>query len=122
MNSLLVNTIKLFTWDLFYSFGSWPLWWYGKGLGSFFAFVVGLYKRLWNNLALPILIKSWFKPMYAQYDWQGRIISFFFRTLLIWWRLFIFLVIGVFYFVLLVLWVALPPIAIIALLAIIFSS
>ncbi len=122
MNSLFINTLKIFTLDLFYSFGSWPLWWYGKGLRNFFVFVVDLYRRLWNNLALPILIKSWFKPMYAQYDWQGRVISFFFRTLLILWRLSIFLAVGVFYFILLVLWVIILPVAVLALLAIIFSS
>jgi hypothetical protein len=53
-----------------------PLWWYTKG-------IVYMLDKLWlsarrqsANFAVGIWIKNLFVPMYGQYDWQGRIISF----------------------------------------------
>ncbi len=122
MFSLFSHTFKLFTWDLFLSLGSWPIWWYSRGLKRFHKFFIKRVKLSWRNRALHILLRSWFKPMYAQYDWQGRIISFFFRTLLIIWRFLMFVVLLLFYLLLYLAWIILPPLSVFVLLKIIMSN
>lgn len=112
MLQLFFHTFKLFTWDLVYNLGYWPIWWYGQGLKEFLSFFRKQIKNAWHNRGLGILIKNWFRPMYAQNDLQGRIISFFFRTLIILWRL-IFFTVGVVILVfLLISWVLIIPLGI----------
>ncbi|MDD5290837.1 MAG: hypothetical protein PHZ04_01855 [Patescibacteria group bacterium] len=56
-----------------------PAWWYGRGLKQV---AIGLKNFLVNkerSLALFVWIKNIFRPMYAQYDWAGILISFFVR-------------------------------------------
>lgn len=56
-----------------------PVWWYSRGLLNL---AVGLKNFLVNKqkaLALFVWIKNIFRPMYAQYDWAGMLISFFMR-------------------------------------------
>lgn len=111
MLQLFFNTFKLFTWDLAANLGYWPIWWYGPGLVDFFHFFTNNIKSAWHRQALDILLKNWFKPMYAQTDWQGRILSFFFRTLIIAWR-FIFFIFWAFVLSLaMILWIMVIPIA-----------
>ena len=57
-----------------------PIWWYTEGLRR-----VSL--GLWNNLqdtnltlSPGLWLKNIFKPMYGQTDFQGRLMSFFMRT------------------------------------------
>jgi len=66
-----------------------PIWWYSFGL-------VEAGKKLgifWLNqeksLGLRVWVKNIFVPMYGQYDWAGRIISFFIRLIQIIFRGFI---------------------------------
>lgn len=56
-----------------------PLWWYTKG-------IVYTTQKLWYSarkqaarVAVGLWVKNLFVPMYGQYDWQGRVISFFVR-------------------------------------------
>ena len=58
-----------------------PVWWYTRGLVQLLG---GLREFLANrekSLALLVWIKNIAKPMYAQTDWQGRLISFFMRLI-----------------------------------------
>jgi len=120
MINVFLHTFKLFTWDLFLSLGYWPIWWYSSGLVDFFKFVGRQLKQSFRNQALDILIRSWFKPMYAQYDWQGRLISFIFRTLMIAWRLAFFLVWAVVLIVLACVWIGVWPLALFMIIKILF--
>ncbi len=61
--------------DIFY----FPVWWYSRGI-----LYVGQQVRLSARrqaafFAVGLWAKNLFVPMYGQYDWQGRIISFFIR-------------------------------------------
>ena len=62
-------------WDILY----FPVWWYGRGLVSLLLGLKNLLSDKQKSLALFIWIKNIFRPMYAQYDWQGWLISFFMR-------------------------------------------
>jgi len=90
--------------DVFY----FPLWWYSKGAKNVFLFCLKHIKEFREYLALGIWIRNIFTPMYGQYDWQGRIISFFMRLVQIIFRIIVFLIWSAIIFLLLILWLALP--------------
>ncbi len=60
-----------------------PVWWYSHGLVLTWRSLFGQWLRLLNRLSLPILLKTMGRPMYGDYTRSGRIISFFFRILLV---------------------------------------
>lgn len=122
MVNLFFHTLKLFTWDIAMSLGYWPVWWYSRGLLEFGQYIKKHIRRAWQGQALGILFKNWFKPMYAQWDWQGRIISFFFRTLMIGWRLLFFTVWLIWLFLLFVVWLIIPLMAFIMIVRLIFFT
>ena len=57
-----------------------PIWWYALGAKHSLLWCFNLLKIGNNNLAPGLWLRNIFVPMYGQYDWQGRIISFFMRT------------------------------------------
>lgn len=61
--------------DIFY----FPLWWYTKGAVHAVRWCTGFFLDGNQNLAPLLWLKNLFVPMFGQYDWQGRIISFFMR-------------------------------------------
>lgn len=98
--SLLVNLIK----DIFY----FPIWWYGKGLKKRWLFVLKKIKTAYKNLALKILLVNLFRPMYGEKDWQGRIISFFARLIMLFWRSLEMIIWSLLFFALLLIWLIAP--------------
>ena len=77
-NSFIFYGLQILTelvWDILY----FPVWWYGRGLVSLLLGLKNLLSDKQKSLALFIWIKNIFRPMYAQYDWQGWLISFFMR-------------------------------------------
>lgn len=57
-----------------------PIWWYSRGLIFIITSLVEFLKNREKSLALFVWIKNIFKPMYAQTDWQGILISIFMRV------------------------------------------
>lgn len=62
--------------DIFY----FPIWWYTKGAIRGLRAVWGLAKDGNARLAPGLWLKNIFVPMFGQYDWQGRMVSFFMRS------------------------------------------
>lgn len=116
MFSVLGYTIKFATWDLLRDILRFPAWWYTDGLQLVWHRIFTWIMQLHHRLGLGIWIKNWFKPMYAQYDWQGRLISFFFRTLTILWKSIQFIIALIVYVVLFLVYVILPSLAVVMLL------
>jgi hypothetical protein len=90
-----------------------PVWWYSKGLlcaGSFFVYMF----NTGNVQFSPWLwLKNIFVPMFGQYDWQGRLMSFFMRGVNVVFRtiaLFVWTIVSA---VLVLLWI-LSPIVVVA--------
>jgi hypothetical protein len=63
--------------DFFY----FPIWWYSFGLFKAGNWCLGMLKDGNDQLAPGIWFRNIFVPMFGQYDWQGRIISFFMRLI-----------------------------------------
>ncbi len=60
-----------------------PLWWYTDGLAKLGAWIVRELKYRWKAYAFAIWIQNMFVPMYGQYDWSGRLVSFIMRIVVL---------------------------------------
>lgn len=85
-----------------------PIWWYTKGAAHALRWCFGLLKQGNASLAPGLWLANLFVPMFGQFDWQGRIVSFLMRLVQIIAR-----AIGLFIWVILCLvlwfcWLALP--------------
>ncbi len=67
-----------------------PFWWYTKGFVRALKGIGRSIAERQQSLALLLWIANLFRPMYGQEDWQGKIISFVFRVLILFWRLLLF--------------------------------
>lgn len=88
--------------------GYFPVWWYSRG-------ALGAARSCYNvflegnaRLAPWLWFKNLLVPMFGQYDWQGRIISFIMRFIQVIFRTFFLLIWAVFSLFLLALWFVLP--------------
>lgn len=63
--------------DIFY----FPIWWYTGGSLRAARYCYALFMHGNLILAPGLWLKNIFVPMYGQYDWQGRIISFVMRVI-----------------------------------------
>lgn len=103
--------------DLFGSIIYFPAWWITRGFSYFINGYLSFLVRMQHRLAVGLWIKNIFTPMYGQYDAAGRIISFFMRSFQILARGAGFLIVAVVASVAIFIWVLLPAIAAVALLA-----
>ncbi len=110
--NLATKSIKFIARDIIFDILAWPIWWYTVG-------AVKALKRMGNviaqgndELALSVWVKNIFTPMFGQYDWQGRIISFFMRLFQIIFRSIVFVLWILVAFIGFVVWLVLPVILI----------
>lgn len=61
--------------DIFY----FPIWWYTKGALHALRWCFNLLRLGNQNLAPGLWLANLFVPMFGQFDWQGRIVSFLMR-------------------------------------------
>ncbi len=85
-----------------------PVWWYTKGLAKLARFCFESVERMAGNLSLGIWMKNMFTPMFGQYDWQGRLISFMMRTVMLVYKFIVFIIWLAIILILFVGWVAAP--------------
>ncbi|MFA5076423.1 MAG: hypothetical protein WC480_03345 [Patescibacteria group bacterium] len=85
-----------------------PVWWYSVGLVKFIKRRLHSIASFEESIGLTVWILNWAKPMYGQYDIAGKIISFIFRTIGIFWKgleLMFYLVLSL---IMLLVWLGLP--------------
>jgi hypothetical protein len=85
-----------------------PLWWYGRGLVNLTKGVMNFIADKEKALALLVWVKNIFRPMYAQYDWQGMLISFFMRLVQIIFRSIVMLLWLIISLAIIIFWIILP--------------
>jgi len=93
-----------FILDLFY----FPLWWFTGGVAHAGRFCFVLWQDGNLYLAPGLWLKNLFVPMFGQYDWQGRIMSFFMRLVNVLGRSLALLVWTFFTLMLFLLWLVFP--------------
>lgn len=91
-NNIAYTTAKYVLIDLIGDILYWPVWWYTRGLVKTGLFCWQSVKNQEEKLGLLIWIKNITTPMFGQYDWEGRLISFFVRLIQIIFRAAILLV------------------------------
>ena len=108
-----INNLPVFTAKVFGEIGRdilyFPLWWYSRGLVYITTSLFKFLQDREKSLALSVWVRNIYKPMYAQTDWQGILISVFMRIVEIIGRSIIMLFWLLVALAVFVLWVALPP-------------
>ncbi|MAG11867.1 MAG: hypothetical protein CMI52_03620 [Parcubacteria group bacterium] len=89
-----------------------PVWWYTRGTVFIYKWLVNTSVSTWKQMGLAVWIKNLFVPMFQQYDWQGRIISFFMRLVQIIGRFIGFVIMFAIYLVIFLAWFILPAFAV----------
>lgn len=119
--SLFIISTKFILKDLLFDFLYWPIWWYTIGLRYVIIFVWNKIIDQENFFGVRIWITNLFVPMFGQYDWQGRIISFFVRLLNIIARILLWFIWILLSSLFIVLWIVLPPLSIFMTIQVLFS-
>ena len=106
--NLAAKTSKYILKELIFDIIYFPVWWYTKGLKKAALFFVNEVLEWMNRLSLKILFMNLLKPMYGDYTRSGRIISFFLRIIVFFYKLVLMVIWLAILFGLLLLWVVLP--------------
>ncbi len=93
-----------------------PIWWYSVGFFRHLKAVFNFWRNQEKALGFSIWLKNLFVPMYGQYDWLGRLISFCVRLVQIIFRGAILLLLALVLAAWLVAWLLLPVFMVLALL------
>ncbi|MFA5024535.1 MAG: hypothetical protein WC523_06310 [Patescibacteria group bacterium] len=92
-----------------------PLWWYSVGFWRLLKSIGRSLQSEEEALGLFIWAKNIFVPMYGQYDWAGRIISFLVRLVQIIVRSLVLLIWSFLVLIVALLWLTLPAFLLFAL-------
>lgn len=106
--TLILRSLRLVFLDILGDFLYFPVWWYSLGFGKMVKKAALSLRERERDLGLGIWVKNLFTPMYSQYDWAGRIISFFMRLAQIIGRTVVLLIWLTFLLLFLAVWLALP--------------
>ena len=112
VNNIFLKAIKVIFLEIIWEIIFFPIWWYNQGLKRVILYVWNSLKNSSRILALPIMFKNLFKPMFGQYDREGRLISFLMRIILTISRVLVFLVLLFLNIFILLIWILLPVVVI----------
>lgn len=79
MQTVVKNELKFVFTDLVGDIVKFPVWWYTTGLKKAAMGCINSVKATQERWNLKVWVKNIFVPMFGEYNWQGRIISFFMR-------------------------------------------
>lgn len=91
-----------------------PVWWYSVGFFRVAKNIWRFFRGREQSLGFSIWLKNIFVPMYGQYDFAGRLISFFIRLIQIIFRGLVLFFWGAICLSLVISWLALPVLLILA--------
>ena len=97
--------------DVFY----FPLWWYTGGVWHSIKWCTQFFLDGNQSLAPFLWLKNLFVPMFGQYDWQGRIISFIMRLVQFFFRSLALMVWFIICVILFCVWLVLPAVVFVGL-------
>ncbi|HTK04500.1 MAG TPA: hypothetical protein VL500_02860 [Candidatus Eisenbacteria bacterium] len=103
-----VLAIKYLAVDIVGSFLYFPVWWYTAGALRTGRFCVRTVRGKAAQFGIAVWLRNLFTPMYGLRDWQGRIISFFMRLLIVTWYSIVLFVLSVLMLLCFLAWLAFP--------------
>jgi hypothetical protein len=74
--NLVTSSVRFLLLDIIGDVLYFPVWWYTKGLTDVATRMGQAFLDFLDELNIGILTKSLLKPMYGDYTWSGRLISF----------------------------------------------
>ncbi len=98
------------------SFFLYPIWWYSTGLSHLTSWIVEGLRYRWRKYALGLWLRHLTLPMYGEYSFIGRVVSFFMRVVVVVGRGIAWGVEAIVYGLLLIIWIVWPALAILGLL------
>lgn len=104
-----ISIIKFLLFDVLLDALYTPVWWYTDGLSGMFRFFARNARYGANVIGIGLWVKSLFKPMYGERTWQGRIVSFVMRLIVLFWDSAIYLILLVMLTFVVFAWIFLPP-------------
>ncbi|MEK7583935.1 MAG: hypothetical protein AAB490_01710 [Patescibacteria group bacterium] len=113
---------KTLFFDIVWDFLYFPIWWYTVGLQHTAVNSMKNINAMAGHLALRLLVLNIFKPMFAQTDRAGRIISFFMRVVILIARAIFFFIYTLLQLVLIIGWIIVPALIVYRLLSIFILS
>ncbi len=116
-SSIILASGKYFLIELVGDILYFPLWWYSVGLRQLIMSLAQQARSSERYLALGLLARSLFLPMFSQYDREGRIISFFMRLAILFGRSIYMLGLLAIDFLLIIVWMGLPVLVVVRLLS-----
>ena len=75
-----IKSLRFLFVDVIADVGYFPFWWYTTGLKKAATRLLNTISQADREVALSVWVKNIFVPMYGQYDWQSRLISFLMRV------------------------------------------
>lgn len=91
-------------WTVLYFF----VWWYSKGFKKTIFYSLQKIENGWKNLALSILLRNFFKPMYGSKGAAAYVLSWATHFLQLIWRLFLMVIWMVIWLIVPFVWIILP--------------
>ena len=88
-----------------------PIWWYSAGIRLAWRRFERQWFSLFDRLGLKYLLLNMGRPMYGDYTRSGKIISFFFRLLLVGWSFILMAIWSVAVLAVFAIWLAAPVLA-----------
>jgi hypothetical protein len=95
---------------------SYPIWWYSTGLTGLVTWIQDGLRYRWRKYALGLWLRHLTTPMYGEYSFLGRVVSFFMRIVVVFGRGVAWLVEAFIYALLFVIWLIWPVAALLGLL------
>ena len=109
-NALLA--VRILAIDAVASILYFPVWWYTAGALRAARYSAGVVAGAARSFGVRVWLKNLFRPMYGQYDFASRIISFFMRLAMIVYYSAVLLVLSAVMAALFLLWLAIPGIVV----------
>ena len=113
MKSRVGAVAQLLVVDLAGSIAWFPVWWYTKGLAKVVQAALGALRYRMQAYSFRVWIRNFFVPMYGQYDWTGRLVSIFMRTVVLIGRVIAIVVELMVYLLGIICWLLLPPVSLV---------
>ncbi|MFA6603304.1 MAG: hypothetical protein WCT10_00510 [Patescibacteria group bacterium] len=107
-NALLA--IRILAVDAVASLLYFPVWWYTAGAWRMARHAAGVVGGFARSFGVRVWLKNLFRPMYGQYDFASRIISFFIRLVMIIFYSAVLAILSAIMAALFLLWLAIPAV------------
>jgi hypothetical protein len=103
--NLFVTSIKYILVEVFFDILYFPIWWYSKGLSRISSYCL---EKLNRRVGLGVWLKHLFVPMYGDYTKEGKIISFFMRLVVMFYKIILMFFWMLYVLIIFILWIILP--------------